>query len=162
MATSDFLKLLGLIIDKISEGNDIDIELNDTFLKYLESYGYADDDIEKAVKVVKRLMNLGREEKETYFFSDEPAEGIRLYSPEEALLYNQGSLKRLLFLKEAYLIEEEIIEEIIDILLGLSADDDTFNEDFVDSLLHSILLDYGDFHRITGITAHKKGFNLLQ
>lgn len=156
MASNEFLKLLGLIIDKLSEKEDSEIDLNDEFIKYLESNGYANSEINKAFNIIKRLI-FGRDEKEVFYFSEEPFYGTRIYSPEETYLYKQGSLKRLLILKENYMLDDEIVEEVIDILLGLSSDEDLINEEFVDSLLHAILLDYGYFERLTGIRVQNRG-----
>ncbi len=156
MANSDFLKLLGLIIDKLSEENDIDIDLNEELFKYLESNGYENADIDKAFKLVKRLMNIGREEKEKFFISEDQGFGIRIYTPEETFLYNHGVLKRLFYLRDIYFIEDEVIEEIIDILLGLSVDDEIISEDFIDSLLNTIFLDNNSFDRIAGISSSRK------
>ncbi len=161
MANSDFLRLLGLIIDKLSEENEFDIDFNEEFLKYLESNGFENADIDKAFKLIKRLMNIGREEKESFFISDDKGYGVRIYTPEEAILYNYGALKRLFHLKEFYFIEDEIIEEVIDILLGLSVDDEVISEDFIDSLLNTIFLDYGYFDRIAGIASWKHSLNLI-
>lgn len=155
MVDNEFLRLLGLIIDKLCDKNDTELDFTEELLKYLELSGYKDADIDKAIKTIRKLINPENEEKDNYYCSENFTEGIRILSPEEIYLYQQGSLKRLLNLKEKYFIENEIVEEIIDILIGLSSDEDIINEGFVDSLLHTILLDCNNFEIIAGIYASR-------
>jgi len=151
LTNNELLRLLNYIIERLWQMKHDGNESNEDLIKDLKANGFNMPDIDQAMHIVKKLIHHTKEDEYSYVVTDFGYNGVRCYSADERQLYSKGLLKRLLFLREIFIMNSDLVEEVVDILVNLPVEED-FSEDFVDSLVTNLLWEYEMYDKPLGIS----------